>query len=147
MNAGWICVRRPVRWSRPARTLEGATGRLPRRSQRLAASAVAALAAGILATAAAPASAHAGHGAARQAASGLGYQATIVRTAYGIPHITARNFGSLGFGYGFALASDDLCTMANGYVTVEARRSRYFGATFRSSPGPPVTLARWRPRC
>jgi acyl-homoserine-lactone acylase len=55
------------------------------------------------------------------------YQATIVRTAYGVPHITARNFGSLGFGYGFALASDDLCTMAQAYVTVEGERSRYFG--------------------
>jgi acyl-homoserine-lactone acylase len=50
-----------------------------------------------------------------------------VRTAYGIPHITARDFGSLGYGYGFAFASDDLCTMANDYVTVEAGRSRYFG--------------------
>jgi acyl-homoserine-lactone acylase len=55
------------------------------------------------------------------------YQATIVRTAYGVPHITALNFGSLGFGYGFALASDNLCTMAQTYVTVEGERSRYFG--------------------
>jgi acyl-homoserine-lactone acylase len=60
-------------------------------------------------------------------ASGPQYQSTIVRTAYGVPHITAGNFGSLGYGYGFALASDDLCTVANGYVTVEGQRSRYFG--------------------
>jgi acyl-homoserine-lactone acylase len=60
-------------------------------------------------------------------AGGVQYRATIVRTAYGVPHITARNFGSLGFGYGFALASDDLCTMAQAYVTVEGERSRYFG--------------------
>jgi acyl-homoserine-lactone acylase len=60
-------------------------------------------------------------------AGGGRYQATIARTAYGVPHITARNFGSLGFGYGFALASDDLCTMAQAYVTVEGARSRYFG--------------------
>ena len=60
-------------------------------------------------------------------ASGARYQATIARTAYGVPHITARNFGSLGFGYGFALASDDLCTMAQAYVTVKGERSRYFG--------------------
>lgn len=57
-----------------------------------------------------------------------GYRATIVRTSYGIPHITAGNFGSLGYGYGSALASDELCTMARGYVTVEGQRSRYFGA-------------------
>jgi acyl-homoserine-lactone acylase len=60
-------------------------------------------------------------------AGGARYRATIVRTGYGVPHITARNFGSLGFGYGFALASDDLCTMAQAYVTVEGERSRYFG--------------------
>jgi acyl-homoserine-lactone acylase len=57
------------------------------------------------------------------------YQVTIVRTADGIPHITARNFGSLGYGYGYALASDDICTMANGYLTVEAQRARYFGSS------------------
>lgn len=57
------------------------------------------------------------------------YQATIVRTSYGIPHITASNFRSLGYGYGFALASDDLCTMANAYITVEGKRSLYFGAS------------------
>ncbi len=62
-----------------------------------------------------------------QGASAPGYLATIVRTADGIPHITASNFGSLGYGYGYALASDDICTMANGYLTVEAKRSRYFG--------------------
>jgi acyl-homoserine-lactone acylase len=55
------------------------------------------------------------------------YQAKIMRTAYGIPHITASGFGSLGYGYGFALASDDLCAMAGDYVTVEGQRSRYFG--------------------
>jgi acyl-homoserine-lactone acylase len=66
------------------------------------------------------------------------YQATIVRTAYGIPHITARDFGSLGYGYGYALASDNLCTMADGYITVEGRRSRYFGAS-ASVPMTPFT--------
>lgn len=50
-----------------------------------------------------------------------------MRTAYGIPHITAADFGSLGFGYGFAFSADDVCTMANDYVTVEGLRSRYFG--------------------
>jgi acyl-homoserine-lactone acylase len=53
--------------------------------------------------------------------------AVIRRTAGGIPHILARNWTSLGFGYGFAFAQDNLCTMANDYVTVEAQRSRYFG--------------------
>jgi acyl-homoserine-lactone acylase len=66
--------------------------------------------------------------AAGSGASGSQYRATIVWTAYGIPHITASNFGSLGYGYGFALASNDVCTMANSYVTVEGQRSLYFGS-------------------
>jgi len=69
-------------------------------------------------------------------AGGVRYRATIVRTAYGVPHITARGFGSLGFGYGFALASDDLCTMAQAYVTVAGERSRFFGpAATGQEPG------------
>jgi acyl-homoserine-lactone acylase len=70
-------------------------------------------------------------------AGGGRYQATIVRTAYGVPHITARSLGSLGYGYGFALASDDLCTMAQTYITVAGERSRYFGprATVQSIGG------------
>ena len=54
-------------------------------------------------------------------------EAVIRRTAGGVPHILARDWMSLGFGYGFAFAQDNLCTMANDYVTVQAQRSRYFG--------------------
>ncbi len=89
----------------------------------LATAAAAGLLAGGIPAIAAQAGTPAFTGAASDAA---GYAATIVRTAYGIPHITAASFGSLGFGYGFALASDDLCTVANGYITVEGARSRYF---------------------
>jgi acyl-homoserine-lactone acylase len=53
--------------------------------------------------------------------------AVIRRTTGGVPHILAHDWASLGFGYGFAFAQDNLCTMANDYVTVEAQRSRYFG--------------------
>lgn len=53
--------------------------------------------------------------------------ATITRTAYGVPHITARDFTSLGFGFGYAFAADNLCTIADSYVTVAGQRSRYFG--------------------
>ena len=88
----------------------------------------AAAAAGLLAGGVPAIAAQAGSPALTSAAADTpGYAATIVRTAYGIPHITAASFGSLGFGYGSALASDDLCTVANGYITVEGERSRYFG--------------------
>jgi acyl-homoserine-lactone acylase len=55
------------------------------------------------------------------------YQVTVTRTTGGIPHILAKNFGDAGYGYGYAFAKDNLCTMANDYVTVEGQRSRYFG--------------------
>jgi len=53
--------------------------------------------------------------------------AVISRTTGGTPHILAHNWTSLGYGYGFAFAQDNLCTMANDYVTVQAQRSEYFG--------------------
>lgn len=40
------------------------------------------------------------------------YQAEIVRTTYGIPHITADDYGSLGFGEAYAAAQDHVCNMA-----------------------------------
>jgi len=55
------------------------------------------------------------------------YDVTITRTEYGIPHIRANDFGSLGYGYGYAFAQDNICTMAADYITVEGQRSRWFG--------------------
>ncbi|MDQ3742011.1 MAG: penicillin acylase family protein, partial [Actinomycetota bacterium] len=55
------------------------------------------------------------------------YDATIQRTDHGIPHITAKDYASLGYGYGYAFAEDNLCVMADQYVTVRGERSRYFG--------------------
>jgi acyl-homoserine-lactone acylase len=54
-------------------------------------------------------------------------QATIRWTKYGVPHIRARDYESLGFGYAHAFAADNLCTIAESYVTVAGQRSRYFG--------------------
>jgi acyl-homoserine-lactone acylase len=86
---------------------------------------VAAIAALVGGTAAAPAVAGSSPGPHRPAASRL--TAKIRYTAGGIPHILAHNWADLGFGYGYAFAKDNICTMANDYVTVEAQRSRYFG--------------------
>ena len=55
------------------------------------------------------------------------YDVTITRTAYGIPHIVGADFGSVGYGYGYAFAEDNICTMAADYITVEGKRSRWFG--------------------
>jgi acyl-homoserine-lactone acylase len=51
----------------------------------------------------------------------------IRRTEYGIPHIQSSNWGGLGYGFGYAFAQDNICTMAEDYVTVDAQRSRFFG--------------------
>ncbi|MFG3697577.1 acylase [Micromonospora sp. NPDC047620] len=58
-----------------------------------------------------------------------GYSAEIRRASYGVPHITARDFASLGFGVGYAQAEDNICVIAEKMVTVSAERSRFFGAT------------------
>ena len=53
--------------------------------------------------------------------------ATIRWTDHGIPHIEAADYEGLGYGYGYAFASQNLCEMAETYVTVRAERSRFFG--------------------
>lgn len=55
------------------------------------------------------------------------YSAEIRRTQGGMPHIKARDYGSLGFGYAYAYAEDQVCRFADILATVNARRSRYFG--------------------
>lgn len=56
------------------------------------------------------------------------YQATIKITQHGIPDITAKSWGSLGFGSGYAAAQSSICTLADTFVTGRGERSRYFGA-------------------
>ena len=55
------------------------------------------------------------------------YSATIERTQYGTAHITADDWGSLGFGQGYAFAQDRFCLLADQIVKVRSQRARYFG--------------------
>jgi acyl-homoserine-lactone acylase len=55
------------------------------------------------------------------------FNAEIRRTAHGIPHIQAKSYGGIGFGYGYAFAQDNICPIAEDYVTVRGERSRFFG--------------------
>jgi acyl-homoserine-lactone acylase len=55
------------------------------------------------------------------------YSAQVRWTSYGIPHVRANNWGSLGYGYGFAFARDNLCVLAEDVVEANGERSRYFG--------------------
>ena len=61
------------------------------------------------------------------AAKGGKMSATVTRTEYGVPHIKAKTWEGIGFGFAYAFAEDNLCTIADSYVTVNAQRSRYFG--------------------
>ncbi|MEV7083496.1 penicillin acylase family protein [Streptomyces sp. NPDC093516] len=65
---------------------------------------------------------------AEQRPSHGGLSAVIRYTEYGIPHIVARDHAGLGFGTGWAQAADEVCTLADGFVTLRGERSRYFGA-------------------
>jgi len=55
------------------------------------------------------------------------YEATVRWTAYGIPHVRADDYGSLGYGLGYAFARDHICTLADQIVKVRSERARYFG--------------------
>jgi acyl-homoserine-lactone acylase len=67
-------------------------------------------------------------GAPAAAQAAKGYRAEIRRTTGGWAHVKARDYGSLGFGYGYAYAQDQLCELAEIVTTVNAQRSRWFGA-------------------
>ena len=54
-------------------------------------------------------------------------RATITRTKYGVPHIVSRGLARAGLRLRLRFAEDNICTIADSYVTVDAQRSRYFG--------------------
>jgi acyl-homoserine-lactone acylase len=61
------------------------------------------------------------------------FHATIHRTSHGIPHIVAKDYGSLGFGNGYATAETSVCLLAETLLTARGERSRWFGADARYS--------------
>ena len=67
---------------------------------------------------------------------GDAFKATIRRDRHGIPNIIGKSFADIGFGYGYALAEDNICEIAESYVTVRAERSRYTGDGVQGSFGP-----------
>jgi acyl-homoserine-lactone acylase len=63
-----------------------------------------------------------------QASAPETYEVTIARDSFGVPHITAADWGSLSFGQGYAFAEDRPCTLLDQVVKVRGERSRWFGA-------------------
>ncbi len=84
--------------------------------------------AALLAVTAAAPQASAAAAAADRGPSGGGLSAVIRYTENGIPHILAQDYAHLGFGTGWAQAADQVCVLADGFVTVAGERSRWFGA-------------------
>lgn len=63
------------------------------------------------------------------------YSTEIRRTQAGVPHIKAADWGSLGYGFGYAQAQDNLCTLADAFVTYRGERSAWFGPDARPPSG------------
>lgn len=69
-------------------------------------------------------------GAATQAEPvGANYATDIRWTSYGIPHVKANDWGSLGYGYAYATATDAFCVIAKELVRMDGEMSRNFGSS------------------
>ncbi|HWO67832.1 MAG TPA: penicillin acylase family protein [Umezawaea sp.] len=73
-------------------------------------------------------------------AEARGLSATIRYTEYGIPHVVATDYRQLGFGQGYAAATDNACSLAQTMLTTSGTRSRYLGAD--ANPGSGLSRAR-----
>jgi len=56
------------------------------------------------------------------------FAAEVTRTSYGVAHIRANDFSGVGYGLAYAFAEDNVCMLADSFLTVRGERSRYFGA-------------------
>lgn len=54
-------------------------------------------------------------------------------TSYGIPHVKADDWASLGYGYAYATATDGVCVIARDIVVVNGNAMQHFGAQQRAS--------------
>ena len=57
----------------------------------------------------------------------LTYSAEIRRTEYGIPHVRADDWGSLGYGFGYAYAQDNFCVTMREIVFATGRSAELMG--------------------
>ena len=56
----------------------------------------------------------------------------VARTTYGVPHVRAKDFRSLGYGLAYAYAQDNVCMFADTVLTVRGERSQFFGGEARA---------------
>lgn len=56
----------------------------------------------------------------------------VARTSYGVPHVRAKDYRSLGYGLAYAYAQDNVCMFADTVLTVRGERSQFFGGAARA---------------
>tara|TARA_R110001599_G_scaffold57591_9_gene158357 strand:+ start:8375 stop:10750 length:2376 start_codon:yes stop_codon:yes gene_type:complete len=56
------------------------------------------------------------------------YDVEIIRSSFGVPHITAGDFASLGYGEGYAAAEDHICNIGHSLLTARGELARHLGA-------------------
>ncbi len=61
--------------------------------------------------------------------TGSRYNVDIRWTSYGIPHVKANDWGSLGYGFAYATATDGVCVFAREVARANGTLSADFGAT------------------
>lgn len=66
-------------------------------------------------------------GPAAQRAPAPVYSAEILRTAYGVPHVIAEDYGSLGYGIGYGAAQDNACLIFERDMTLRGERAKHLG--------------------
>ena len=59
------------------------------------------------------------------------YSAVIKQTEHGIPHITGKSFGDIGYGSGYMAADASACTLLDTLITGRGQRSMWFGPNAR----------------
>lgn len=57
----------------------------------------------------------------------LPYDVDIRTDSFGIPHIEADDYGSIGYGLGYVQARDNLCVLAEDFLTINGRRAEFLG--------------------
>ena len=63
----------------------------------------------------------------------LRYEVEVTRTDFGIPHIKAADYGSLGYGEAYASAQDHVCNMALALMSTKGQSAEYLGAGHKSN--------------
>jgi acyl-homoserine-lactone acylase len=51
----------------------------------------------------------------------------IKRTSFGVPHIVGKNLRSAAYGLAYSYAQDNICIVADRFMTVAGERSKYLG--------------------